>query len=147
VPVGNAVGTHENIVEGLAEFGAGKRAEHLGETVDGGTLGLKRGMGRAAWYLLDGCAVERTDADWRIQICRVGPVVVVDRQSVKTTERGVRGFDAHKRVKRRKRHILIDALGLLVANRVESADTSYGRAGALLLGGLSALFPRIRTVT
>ena len=37
-------------------------------------------------------------------------------------------------------------LGLLVANRVEPADTSDRRAGALLLGGLSALFPRIRTV-
>ena len=34
----------------------------------------------------------------------------------------------------------------MVANRVEPADTSDQRAGALLLGGLSALFPRIRTV-
>jgi transposase len=49
-------------------------------------------------------------------------------------------------VKGRKRHILIDTLGLLVANRVEPADTSDRRAGALLLGGLSALFPRIQTV-
>jgi putative transposase len=74
-------------------------------------------------------------------------VVVMDGQSVKTTERGgARGFDAHKRVKGRKRHILVDTLGLLVANRVEPADTSDRRAGALLLGGLSALFPRIRTV-
>ena len=71
----------------------------------------------------------------------------MDGQSVKTTERGgTRGFDAHKRVKGRKRHILVDTLGLLVANRVEPADTSDRRAGALLLGGLSALFPRIRTV-
>src|SRR5271157_2326486 len=71
----------------------------------------------------------------------------MDGQSVKTTERGgARGFDAHKRVKGRKRHILVDTLGLMVANRVEPADTSDRRAGALLLGGLSALFPRIRTV-
>ena len=74
-------------------------------------------------------------------------VVIMDGQSVKTTERGgARGFDAHKRVKGRKRHILVDTLGLLVANRVEPADTSDRRADALLLGGLSALFPRIRTV-
>ena len=74
-------------------------------------------------------------------------VVIMDGQSVKTTERGgARGFDAHKRVKGRKRHILVDTLGLLVANRVEPADTSDRRAGALLLGGLSALFPRIRMV-
>jgi putative transposase len=74
-------------------------------------------------------------------------VVIMDGQSVKTTERGgARGFDAHKRVKGRKRHILVDTLGLLVANRVEPADTSDRRAGALLLGGLSGLFPRIRTI-
>ena len=72
-------------------------------------------------------------------------VVIMDGQSVKTTERGgARGFDAHKRVKGRKRHIMVDTLGLLVANRVEPADTSDRRA--LLLGGLSALFPRIRTI-
>src|SRR6476659_6011813 len=71
----------------------------------------------------------------------------MDGQSVKTTERGgARGFDAYKRVKGRKRHILVDTLGLLIANRVEPADTSDRRAGALLLGGLSALFPRIRTI-
>ena len=74
-------------------------------------------------------------------------VVIMDGQSVKTTERGgARGFDAHKRVKGRKRHILVDTLGLLVANRVEPADTSDRRAGALLLGGLSGLLPRIRTI-
>jgi len=71
----------------------------------------------------------------------------MDGQSVKTTERGgARGFDAHKRVKGHKRHILVDTLGLLVANRVEPANTSDRHAGALLLGGLSAMFPRIRTI-
>jgi putative transposase len=43
-------------------------------------------------------------------------------------------------------HILVDTIGLPVANRVEPADISDRSAGALLLGGLSALFPRIRTV-
>ena len=43
-------------------------------------------------------------------------VVIMDGQSVKTTERGgIRGFDAHKRVKGRKRHILVDTFGLLIA--------------------------------
>ena len=74
-------------------------------------------------------------------------VVIMDGQSVKTTERGgIRGFDAHKRVKGRKRHILVDTFGLLIACRVELADISDRRAAALLLGGLGALFPNIRTV-
>jgi hypothetical protein len=51
-------------------------------------------------------------------------VVIMDGQSVKTTERGgVRGFDAHKRVKGRKRHIRVDTLGLPIACRVESATS------------------------
>jgi putative transposase len=71
----------------------------------------------------------------------------MDGQSVKTTERGgVRGFDGHKRVKGRKRHILVDTLGFPIANRVEPANISDRRAGALLLGGLAPLFPRIQTV-
>jgi putative transposase len=74
-------------------------------------------------------------------------VVIMDGQSVKTTERGgVRGFDAHKRVKGRKRHILVDTLGLPIACRVEPANISDRRAASLLLGGLGPLFPAIRTV-
>ena len=74
-------------------------------------------------------------------------VVIMDGQSVKTTERGgIRGFDAHKRVKGRKRHILVDTFGLLIACRVEPADISDRKAAARLLGGLRPLFPNIRTV-
>jgi len=74
-------------------------------------------------------------------------VVIMDGQSVKTTERGgIRGFDAHKRVKGRKRHILVDTLGLPIACRVEPANISDRRAGALLLGGLGPFFPNIHTV-
>jgi len=74
-------------------------------------------------------------------------VVIMDGQSVKTTERGgVRGFDAHKRVKGRKRHILVDTLGLPITARVEPANISDRRAASLLLAGLSPLFPGIRTV-
>jgi hypothetical protein len=41
---------------------------------------------------------------------------VIDSHSVKTTERGgVRGFDAGKKIKGRKRHIITDTCGYLVA--------------------------------
>ena len=44
----------------------------------------------------------------------------------------------------RKRHILVDTLGLPIASRVEPADTSDRRAR--LVAGLAPLFARIHTV-
>jgi putative transposase len=74
-------------------------------------------------------------------------VVIMDSQSVKTTERGgARGFDGHKRIKGRKRHILVDTLGVPIACRVEPANMSDRRGAERLLGGLGPLFPGIRTI-
>jgi putative transposase len=97
------------------------------------------------WVLLHRAVYEQA----RVAVGRAAcpSVVIMDGQSVKTTERGgTRGFDGHKRVKGRKRHILVDTLGLPVASRVEPANMSDRRAGARLLGGLSPLFPRVHTV-
>jgi putative transposase len=59
---------------------------------------------------------------------------IIDSQSAKTTGVGgpARGYDGGKRVKGRKRHILVDALGLPLAVCVHAADLQ-DRAGAHLL--------------
>ena len=58
----------------------------------------------------------------------------------------MRGFDGHKRVKGRKRHILVDVLGLPIANRVEPANMSDPVAGSRLLAGLAPLWPTLHTI-
>lgn len=72
---------------------------------------------------------------------------VVDSQSVKTTESGgVRGFDAGKKVKGRKRHILTDTGGLLVCGIVHSAGIQDRDGAPDLLAGVRDAFPWLRHV-
>ena len=61
-------------------------------------------------------------------------VGIIDSQSVKTTSVAgeARGYDAGKKTKRRKRHIIVDTLGLLLAVVVHSADIQ-DRDGAKLV--------------
>lgn len=73
----------------------------------------------------------------------------IDTQSAKTTEVGgpERGYDGGKKIKGRKRHLLVDTLGLLMAVVVTGANADDGSAAPQLLNQVSAArFPRLRTI-
>ena len=56
---------------------------------------------------------------------------IVDSQSMKTTEEGAgsNGYDAHKNVKGRKQHLLVDTLGLPLSIYVTPADVQDRASG------------------
>ncbi len=74
-------------------------------------------------------------------------LAIVDSQSVKTTAVGGDvGFDAHKQVKGRKRHILVDILGLLLVVVVTNASIQDTNSAAMIGTRVQGKLPRIRKI-
>src|SRR5690242_17556969 len=72
----------------------------------------------------------------------------MDAQSVKTVEESahISGFDAHKSIKGRKRHLLVDTLGLPISVYVTPADMHDTQGARRLLAGLKFFVPRLKKI-
>lgn len=73
----------------------------------------------------------------------------IDSQTIKTTEVGgeERGYDGGKKINGRKRHLLVDTMGLLIAVVITTAALDDGAAAPLLLSKITTEeFPRLEVI-
>jgi putative transposase len=72
---------------------------------------------------------------------------IVDSQSVKTPDQaGERGYDAGKKISGRKRHVAVDALGLILALMITPAAVQDRDAARPLIQALVSLYGRLQII-
>ncbi|RMH64828.1 MAG: IS5 family transposase [Bacteroidetes bacterium] len=92
---------------------------------------------------------DRLREQWRARIGREPQpsAAIIDAQSTRSTAQGGdTGFDAGKKVKGRKRHLVVDTLGLLLAVSVTAASVQDRDAAPEVLARACAKAPRISTL-
>ena len=74
--------------------------------------------------------------------------LIVHRQSIRQNhgKRGVKGFDVHKQVKGRKRHLLVDVMGLIIGVVVTGANVQDRDGAKLVLNQIKDAIKRLRLI-
>ncbi|MBV8884048.1 MAG: IS5 family transposase [Chroococcidiopsidaceae cyanobacterium CP_BM_RX_35] len=73
---------------------------------------------------------------------------MIDSQSVKRGQRGQleQGFDGYKKVKGRKRHLVVDVLGLMLGCYISAANAADSKAAPAVLVPVLELYKRLEKV-